>query len=75
MKMVTRLRQGSGGQAGTIFFMNHMSMKSEALGKCTLAVEVSNISNHGFWLLLNDKELFLPFALDRPSLQASSAIP
>jgi hypothetical protein len=37
-------------------------MKSEALGKSTSVVEVTNISNHGFWLLLNDKELFLPFA-------------
>jgi hypothetical protein len=24
-------------------------------------VEVTNISKHGFWLLLDDKELFLPF--------------
>ena len=36
-------------------------MKSGALGKGTSAVEVTNISGHGFWLLLNDKELFLPF--------------
>jgi hypothetical protein len=38
-----------------------MSMKSEELGKSTSAVEVTNISKHGFWLLLNDRELFLPF--------------
>jgi hypothetical protein len=24
-------------------------------------VEVTNISQHGFWLLLDDRELFLPF--------------
>lgn len=36
-------------------------MKSEALGKSTSAVEVTNISSHGFWLLLGDRELYLPF--------------
>ena len=25
--------------------------------------EITNISQHGFWLLLEDEELFLPFAL------------
>ena len=25
-------------------------------------VEVTNISRHGFWILLQDEELFLPFA-------------
>lgn len=34
-------------------------MKSEALGASTL--EVTHISQHGFWLLLADKELFLSF--------------
>lgn len=37
-------------------------MKSEGLGLSTLAVEVTNISQHGFWLLVNDRELFVPFA-------------
>ncbi len=27
-----------------------------------MKVEVTNISGHGFWLLLNDEELFLPFS-------------
>ena len=36
-------------------------MTSAALGKSTSPVEVTNISQHGFWLLLNDKEFFLPF--------------
>lgn len=36
-------------------------MKSEALGKSTSVVEVTNISSHGFWLLLDDRELCLPF--------------
>ena len=26
-----------------------------------MAVEVTNISKHGFWVLLEDEELFLPF--------------
>lgn len=30
-------------------------------GTSTSAVEVTNISKHGFWLLLEDRELFLPF--------------
>lgn len=37
-------------------------MKSVAPGICTSPVEVTNISRHGFWLLLEDKELFLAFA-------------
>jgi hypothetical protein len=37
-------------------------MKSASLGENTSAVEVSNISPHGFWLLLGDEELFVPFA-------------
>lgn len=36
-------------------------MKSEALGIGTLEVEATHISRHGFWLLLADKEFFLPF--------------
>ncbi|HSH19345.1 MAG TPA: DUF2442 domain-containing protein [Draconibacterium sp.] len=36
-------------------------MKSEIAGKNTLEVEVTNISMHGFWLLLGEKEFFLPF--------------
>ena len=37
-------------------------MKSVPLGENTSAVEVSNISPHGFWLLLGSEELFVPFA-------------
>jgi hypothetical protein len=37
-------------------------MKSEVRGTDTSDVEVTNISRHGFWLLLAEKELFLPFA-------------
>ena len=36
-------------------------MKSSTLGLNTSLVEVTNISRHGFWLLLEDEELFLPF--------------
>ena len=36
-------------------------MKSESLGTGTSAVEVTNISRHGLWLLVGDEELFLPF--------------
>lgn len=36
-------------------------MKSALRGKLTSSVEVSNVSPDGFWLLLDDRELFLPF--------------
>ena len=36
-------------------------MKSAKLGKRTSPVEVTNVSVHGFWILVQDKELFLPF--------------
>jgi len=36
-------------------------MKSEKFGLDTLPVEVTNISKHGFWLLLEGRELFLSF--------------
>ena len=36
-------------------------MKSNALGKNASAVEVTNISVHGIWLLLEGNEYFLPY--------------
>ena len=36
-------------------------MKSKALGRNTLEAEVTHISKHGFWLLLNEEEFFLSF--------------
>lgn len=36
-------------------------MKSAKLGKGTLAAEVTNVSKHGFWLLIAEVELFVPF--------------
>jgi len=36
-------------------------MKSETLGPGTLEAEVTNISRHGFWIWLGDREVFLPF--------------
>ena len=37
-------------------------MTSQALGNGTSDVEVTHISQHGFWLLLGNRELFLPFS-------------
>lgn len=37
-------------------------MISSARGPSTSAAEVTNISVHGFWILVDDEELFLPFA-------------
>lgn len=37
-------------------------MTSATLGVSTSPVEVTNISQHGFWLLLQEEELFLPFS-------------
>jgi len=36
-------------------------MTSAKLGKRTSEVEVTNVSSHGFWLLIGDKERFLAF--------------
>ena len=36
-------------------------MKSEALGPSTSPVEVTNVSAHGFWLFVGERELFVPF--------------
>jgi hypothetical protein len=37
-------------------------MRSEARGRATSVVEVTNISNHGLWLMVDEEELFLPFS-------------
>jgi hypothetical protein len=39
-----------------------MSKTSEQLGRFTSVVEVTNISPHGFWLWLDDRELFVAFS-------------
>ena len=36
-------------------------MKSAKPGKHTSPVEVTNVSVHGFWILIENKEHFLPF--------------
>lgn len=36
-------------------------MKSHRHGGVTSNAEVTNISPHGFWVLLSDRELFVPF--------------
>src|SRR5262245_42097121 len=36
-------------------------MKSAAHGRSTSGVEVTNVSPHGFWILIGEQELFVPF--------------
>ena len=36
-------------------------MKSDALGRSTSPAEVTNVSPHGFWLLIDNRELFVAF--------------
>src|SRR5262249_6138053 len=36
-------------------------MKSAAPGRSTSLAEVTNVSVHGFWLFVNERELFLSF--------------
>ena len=36
-------------------------MKSGRRGKSTSAVEITNVSSHGFWLLIGEDESFVPF--------------
>jgi len=38
-----------------------MRMRSEAPGSGTSVAEVTNISRHGFWVFLGDREIFLSF--------------
>ena len=37
-------------------------MRSAQRGRRTSVVEVTNVSPHGLWLLLGERELFVPFA-------------
>ena len=46
-------------------------MKSEALGKTTSGPEVTNISQYGLWILVDDEEFFLPFS-DFPWFRAAT---
>lgn len=39
-----------------------MNTTSERLGTTTSGTEVTNISRHGFWIYIKDRELFVPFA-------------
>ena len=36
-------------------------MRSALPGKSISEIEVTNVSQHGFWLLIEERELFLPF--------------
>jgi hypothetical protein len=40
-----------------------MKKKSAKPGKSTSPVEVTNVSRQGFWLFVDDRELFVPFAM------------
>ncbi len=45
-------------------------MKSKMLGTPISDLEVTNISKHGFWILIGEEELFLPFR-DFPWFEAA----
>ncbi len=36
-------------------------MRSEHIGTGTSGVEILNVSPHGFWLMVREREYFLPF--------------
>lgn len=40
---------------------NRRTRAGEPLGEPTSAPEVTNVSQHGFWLLIDGRERFLPF--------------
>jgi len=46
-------------------------MKSATLGRSTSRVELSNVSPHGFWLFVEDREMFVSFN-DFPWFQEAS---
>ena len=39
----------------------HRKVKSQKNGKNILKPEITNVSQHGFWIFLKGKEYFLPF--------------
>ncbi len=45
-------------------------MKSKRPGENISSTEVTNISKHGFWILIGEEELFLPFQ-DFPWFEAA----
>src|SRR4051794_13201924 len=58
-----RETMGSVGRtsAGSSNSSKNASRRFEMRGAATSEAEVTNISAHGFWLLLDGRELFLPF--------------
>jgi hypothetical protein len=60
------LEHASGMSNGTFAVPGESSMngkeKSEMPGTATSAPEVTNVEKHGFWILIDDRELFLPYA-------------
>ena len=46
-------------------------MNSSSVGVITSECEVTNIAPHGFWLLVEDREYFVPFA-DYPLFRAAT---
>jgi len=48
--------------AGRRILSMNTPVKSVSPGKRTSGVEVTNVSSHGFWLLLRGEELFVPFS-------------
>ena len=46
-------------------------MKSATLGRSTSPVEVTNVSPHGFWIFVGERELFVSFK-DFPWFQDAS---
>ena len=46
-------------------------MSSVPLGTSTSAAEVTNISRHGVWMLIDERELFMPFE-DFPWFRSAS---
>ncbi len=46
-------------------------MSSKQPGESTSLNEVTNIASHGFWLLVDDREYFVPFA-DYPEFRQAA---
>ena len=55
----TGLSRGKSARRFALFRSTQMT--SARLGENISLVEVTNVSRHGFWVLLGDEELFLPF--------------
>lgn len=58
---ITRTGRQTSGWNQTSSLFGGINVRSALRGKTISDVEVTNVSQHGFWVLVEGRELFLPF--------------